>query len=35
MVIKTATVLSLLVLSNVLMTFAWYWHIKPGNAMMP
>ena len=35
MFIKTATVLSLLVLSNVLMTFAWYWHIKPGNAMMP
>ena len=32
---KTAVVLSLLVMSNVLMTFAWYWHIKPGNSMMP
>ena len=35
MLMKTAAVLSLLVMSNVLMTFAWYWHIKPGNAMMP
>lgn len=29
---KTLTVIALLVISNLVMTIAWYWHIKPGNA---
>lgn len=35
MLIKTAIVIALLIASNLLMTIAWYWHIKPGSAMMP
>lgn len=35
MLTKTAIVLILLVFSNLLMTIAWYWHLKPGAAEMP
>lgn len=35
MLVKTITVIVLLVCSNLLMTVAWYWHIKPGNAVLP
>lgn len=28
---KYLTVFFLLTLSNIIMTFAWYWHIKPSN----
>ena len=32
---KALMVLSLLICSNLLMTVAWYWHLKPDAASMP
>lgn len=35
MITKSLIVIGLLVFSNLLMTIAWYWHIKPGNGELP
>ena len=32
---KTLWVVGLLIVSNIIMTFAWYWHLKTGAATLP
>ena len=32
---KFIAVFLLLTVSNIIMTFAWYWHIKPSNSLIP
>lgn len=33
--IRWLTIIGLLIVSNCIMTFAWYWHIKPSNQHFP
>lgn len=33
--VKLLSVIGLLVISNTVMTFAWYWHLKPGGGAFP